>query len=150
MSRNVIMCTYEIGDTTTSLEFEGIWRTPTKNFVHMRSLCLPSFKSFHLIYEKKMKWKIPTFEAPSVLTHKIKLKFEKYQSESSPSIVFNGSHLVKAYNNSFQRYIVQNGPVFYPSFLLRGAIFPTKPIIKSDYKQWRLCIATAPATASNY
>ena len=59
MARNVIMYPYEIGDATTSLEFEGIWRTATKKFVHILSLCLPSFKSFLIIYEKKMKWKIP-------------------------------------------------------------------------------------------
>ena len=28
MPRNVIMYPYEIGDATTSLEFEGIWHTP--------------------------------------------------------------------------------------------------------------------------
>ena len=55
MPRNTIIYTYEIDDASTSLELEEIRRTPTKNFVHIRSLCLPSFKSFYLIYEKKMK-----------------------------------------------------------------------------------------------
>ena len=68
---------YEIGNASTSLEFEGIWRTPTKKFVHICILGLPSFKSFRLMCEKKMKWTIPTFEAPSLLTHKIELEFEE-------------------------------------------------------------------------
>ena len=47
----------------------------------------------------------PIFEAPSVLTHKIELEFGKYQSESSLSIAFTGSHLVHAHNNDFQRFM---------------------------------------------
>ena len=55
MPRNVIIYTSEIDDASTSLEFEGIWGTPTKKFINIGSLCLPSFKSFHSIYEKIMK-----------------------------------------------------------------------------------------------
>ena len=138
------MYSSEIGDASTWLEFESTWRTPTKKFVSICSLSLPSFTSSRIIHEKIAKWTIPTLESPSVFRHKIELDFEKYQSESSPSMIFNGSHLVKAYSNSFQQYIVQNGPFFAPISFYEVIFFPWN----QPEKWWRLCIATAPATTA--
>ena len=54
MSGNVMMYPSEIGDASTWLKFKGTQRTPTITFVSIHSLCLPSFTSSQIIYEKKM------------------------------------------------------------------------------------------------
>ena len=56
MSTNVIMQSHKKCDATTSLVFEGIWRTRTKMFVQVRILWLPSFKPFWYAFGSNFKW----------------------------------------------------------------------------------------------
>ena len=56
LSTNVIMQSHKKCDTTASLVFEGIWCTPTKMFVQVRILWLPSFEPFWNTFDSNFKW----------------------------------------------------------------------------------------------